>query len=532
MGKSQLSHFLREEFKKESENSISEFHTFSPLDNGFDELRNDLRNCFYKCNKNNPFHFFIDEIDLISDPTLDEKEKVKCIERFGNIIIKTSDEAYIKDIPFHIFLVLSNRILEDFEKFAPHRIKRRITPFIRADISFNKKDIETFAINFFSMLWVFNYKDIRNRLKNNGFKFKEYISLLISDFVNNLDYLELDINSSVVGDLVDKFRNVFEILFDGVNDTQLEKANLRNESNLGKKIELIIKEYLLSKNRPFLLPENEPKITVIYKSENLPINGSITDGYYDFRIGDTQVGIMPVEITVQKDLKNRKRKQLKSFTEEHISLLIWCFIDRDILKSELEKIDTKVKNDLHKILIPKDLIQYTLILQDRVFSFIEEIRRDIMSEIKTYLNRYAKILYNRWMMEKPFTKKHVKIQDGKEHKLDLTDLKDRAVRLLENVFEHLNGAAKRRQHKGMKSKLKQELKSLNKPLQDAGIKLPLFDSEIVYKEIIGELKEAKICKYGKMEDKSFLNKDIKFSVDNAVNQCKSIIISRIEEKLK
>ena len=532
MGKSQFAYFLKLMYENTTPRGISEYHIFDPSDAGFNDFRDRLRYCFNKCNNNTEFYFFVDEIDLISDPEINEEEKVRSIERFGNILIKTSDEAYNKELPFYIFLVLSNRILEDFERYAPHRIRRRITPFLRADILFDEKDIEKFAINFFAILWASNYKNIKTKLREYDFRFKEIIGNLLTHFIENLEFLGLDVQSSVVGDLVERLRNIFEIIFDGVNDEHLESLNLGNESEVGITLEGILKTYLLSKNRPFIIHENGNKIVVSYKDEEKPIDGHKTDGYYDFRIGDNEIGLMPVEITTQKDLKSgRKKRQLKAFTEKHITLLIWIFADRDIVDAELNKLDEKVKNDIQRILIPRDLIQYTLMVKERAFSLLEEFRKDIINNIETFLKKYTKILFNRWMMEKPLPPKVKPPEEREAPAVSLKDLEDRVSRLLENVFQYLEGVS-RRQHKGMKEKIRQELESLNRPLQDIGIDLPLFDVNTVYREVAQELKNAELCGYNKLEDRSFLNKRERFTIGSAVDQCKGVIISRIEDKIR
>ncbi|NVM56410.1 MAG: hypothetical protein HWN66_22115, partial [Candidatus Helarchaeota archaeon] len=165
MGKSQFAYFLKLIYENATPRGLTEYHIFDPSDEGFNDFNNQLRICFNKCDNNTECYFFVDEIDLINDPKISEEEKVKLIERFGNILIRTSEEAYNKELPFYIFLVLSNRILEDFERFAPHRIKRRINPFLRADILFDEGDIETFAVNFFAIQWISNYKNIRTKLR-------------------------------------------------------------------------------------------------------------------------------------------------------------------------------------------------------------------------------------------------------------------------------------------------------------------------------------------------------------------------------
>ncbi len=534
MGKSQFAHFLRSLYENATPLGLSEYHIFDPSDEGFNNFKDQLRLCFSKCNNNREFYFFVDEIDLIDDPEISEEVKVTLIERFGNILISTSEEAYNRELPFYIFLVLSNRILEDFERYAPHRIKRRINPFLRADLLFDNNDIEAFAVNFFAVLWASNYKNIKTKLRENDFRFKEVMGNLLTHFIENLDFLGLNIQSLVVGDLVERLRNMFEIIFDGVEDDQLRSINLGNDSYVGNALEGILKTYLLRKNRPFIIHENGNSIIASYKNEERLIKDHKTDGYYDFRIGDNEIGFMPVEITTQKKIHSgRKKKQLRAFTEDHITLLIWIFIDRRIINEELEKFDEEVRNDLQRILLPRDLIQYTLMVKDRAFSLLEEFRKDIMSNIETFLKKYAKILFNQWMIGQPIV---IPLggeisDDGGPTQVDLDDINDRVSRLLENTFQYLDSVT-RRKHKGMKTKLEAELRGLSTPLQNIGVEWPFIDLNTIYREIAQELTNAGICKYTSLEEESFLVK-IKetFAINTAVDQCKRVIISRIEDKI-
>ena len=535
MGKSQFAYFIRELYGKNKTNLVSEYHIFSPSDTGFDDLQVKLKDCLSKCNRNNEFYFFIDELDLIDEPDISEENKAKRIERFGNIIIKISEEAYSNEYPFYIFLILSKHILEDFERLAPHRITRRITPFLSVDLLLTKTDVERFATNYFAMLWNSNYKNIQNKLNRLHFRFKEIIGEMITNIVNNLDFLGLDTRSSVIGDLVERFRNIFDIIFEDINDEHLSKVNLGNKNDVGNTIEKILKEYLLSKNRPFIFVEDEDTISVFYNTKEMSINGHKTDGYYDFRIGDNSIGIMPVEITTQENIKGRKRKQIVSFSENYITLLIWAYPDVDSVESDLEKLEEKIKHDVQRILIPEDLAQFIVLLEDRQFSLLEEFKKDIMSTINTYLKKYTRILYNRWMVGKPLPPEPPSPkggEEGDEVPIKVDDLKNRVILLLENVFQFLDSAKSRRNHKGMRERLSKELKNLDDPLHEAGIVLPLFNIDIVYREMTEKLKQANLCGYTKLTDTSFISKKDDFTIDKAVGQCKEILIRRIESSLR
>ncbi|MFW9867030.1 MAG: hypothetical protein ACFFEN_13120 [Candidatus Thorarchaeota archaeon] len=535
MGKSQLAHFLRLMYENSTPRGLSDYFIFDPSEEGFLNFKDRVRDCFNKCSNDTKFYFFIDEIDLISDPEITEEVKYRRIERFGNILIKTSEEAYYRELPFYFFLVLSKRILNDFELLAPHRIRRRIKPFLRADIPLDKNDIEKFAINFFALLWASNYKNIQIKLREYHYKFKDIMGNLLTHLIENLDSLGLDIQSTVVGDLVERLRNIFEIIFDGINDDHLKTINLVNASNVGKELEGILKIYLRTKNRPLVIHENGNKITVNYRDEEKFINGHKSDGYYDFRIGDNEIGFMPVEITAQKNVhKGRKKKQLRAFTDKHISLLIWIFSDKDIVKTELEQFDEEVKYGLVRILLPRDLIQYILIVEDRAFSLLEEFRKDIMGNIETFLRKYSKILFNRWMIGQPIEvppqEERPEVGGESERTVNLADLEDRVSRVLENVFQYLEGASKRR-NSGMKTRLEEELKRLAIPLQNLGIEITLFESNTIYREIAQALKDAGLCRYNSLENNNYLVKEDIFTVAKAVSKCKDVIMSRIKDNI-
>ena len=147
----------------------------------------------------------------------------------------------------------------------------------------------------------------------------------------------------------------------------INRANLNDESSLGTKVEDVFKQYLLSRNRPFIYEENDHQIKIIYVRDSKKIGKHETEGYYNFLIGDISIGMMPVEITVQKDLRGRKRDQLKTFTENCNTLLIWIFPNRNKVQKELkyvkEKVLKDVPNKLFELIIPKDFVKYTIILK-------------------------------------------------------------------------------------------------------------------------------------------------------------------------
>ncbi|MFX1481271.1 MAG: hypothetical protein ACFFCI_24590 [Promethearchaeota archaeon] len=114
--------------------------------------------------------------------------------------------------------------------------------------------------------------------------------------------------------------------------------------------------------------------------------------------------------------------------------------------------------------------------------------------------------------------------------VNLTDLEDRVSRVLENVFQHLEGASKRK-NSGMKTRLEEELKRLAGPLENVGIEITLFELNTVYREIAQALKSAGLCRYNSLGDNSFLGKEDNFTVTDAVSKSKDIIMSRIKDNI-
>lgn len=531
MGKSQFAYFLQKEFEKNSKLIMTHYHYLSPSKEGFRKLEVELKNCLSKSTEVNSFYFFIDEIDLISKPGLSEEEIAKRIENLTNILIEISEEAFNTDQKFYIFLVLSKTIQDDFERLVSNRITRRITPFISVDILFTEEHIEKLATRFFSMLWVSNYKSIQDKFDEHTYKFQEIISSMISDFRNNLEYLGLNVKSSVIGDYVKKFRNIFSIILDGVSEKQVRSTKLSNERVIGTEVEELFKEYLLSRNKSFKYEENSHQIKIEYIRENKQIGKHKTDGYYDFLIGDTSIGIMPVEITTQKDLRGGKKEQIKAFTEKHDTLLIWMFPDRNQVKKELNRINEKILvNSLYKLyelIIPRDFVKYALILEERRFSFLEELKEDIIGDIQIYLTKYAKYLFNRWVLETPISDEYK--ADVKEVDRGVNNIQERVGRLFDNLFSSF-GDKNRKSHGLLIKKLREEVEYLNKGLN---LENDFLNIENIYREILEKLEKEHLGRYKKpYSNNTYFIKENRFTDKEAIKICTPVITSRIKTKIK
>ncbi|MHA1756242.1 MAG: hypothetical protein ACTSVV_05690 [Promethearchaeota archaeon] len=533
MGKSQMAYFLQLKFENAHPSNKTEYHFFDPSEMGLNKLKERLYHCYEETSHEIRFYFFIDEIDLIDSPNRSEEEKFKLIEQLGNILIQFSDKAYHKTTPFYIFLVLSRRILEEINKYSSDRFKRRISPLFRVDLSFNKTDIEKFAITYFAGLWVSNYKRIQEKLIELDYRFKELMARLLTVIIQNLDFLKIPIESSSIGNFVERFREIFDIIFEGVDDDHLKKVNFNDDTSLGTALEKILKDYLIVKSQSNPLEENGTHINVSFNKNKKKIESYETDGYYEFKIGDNEIGIMPVEITKQQKIHyGRKKKQIKAFTNHAATLLICIYTDKTTVENELKKFDDEVKDNLFKILLPKDLIQYILLVKNRQFSLLEVFRNDIIGNIKAFLKKYGKTLYNRWMISRsvvlPLGKTPEKSEEDK--KILLNTFETKILKFLENVFLFFEEAS-RRTHKSMKAKLLKELKTLKEPLEDTKIEWPFDDLNLIYQELTEILNDSNLCSYKTLDDNKFLMKSENFNIRDAKEKCKKVFLSRIQDKI-
>ena len=212
--------------------------------------------------------------------------------------------------------------------------------------------------------------------------------------------------------------------------------------------------------------------------------------------------------------------------------MIWLFADKNKVKEELENMKEKLlknaKYDIYELLIPKDFVKYSLILKEREFSFLEELKEDFMNTIQIYLTKWAKFLLNRWIMEQHSpTKSKSKLDDeeGAEETDELVpDTQERVERLFENLFGFLEEKGKRT-HGLLKKKFKELINSFNK-----GLKLDedFLDIDTIYREIIEKLEKEQISRYNSTTDRSFLMTENSFSVKEAINLCTPIITSRVK----
>lgn len=538
-GKSQFAQFLMREYETEYGRKATKYHVFSAGE--YNELSEKLKKALTSCDRKSPVFFFIDEVDLMISPNMEAKEKTKRLERFGNILIGVADKAYFDNLPFHIFLILSKKIQEAIDAYVSDRWGRRITSLMRVDISLEKKNFENFFTNLFAVLWLSNHKGIKEKV-NSSYEFKGLMGELISNFVEKSHYMGLEEATTVVGELVKTYREILDQIFSGLREKQVNEAYkiLANERKRGNLIEKFVKDYL-KENRAYRCEKEGHTIKVQYQEDSLVIGKHKTDGYYEFRIGDNKIGNMLVEITSGKTLAGHNKAQLEDFADQCRTLLIWTFTDKQTTEDEIEAINEKTVNDVESILIPRDLAQYSLLLKKGNFRLLEEVRKGMLGDIRTFLYRHAQGLFNQWMMEQPITPtttpalKEPSIPSktrGKKASYSFKRIEKREERFFENIFEFLDEKT-RRSHKKMKEQTKQQLSSLNSPFQEFDITIPLSKVNRIYKEIVEKLDEEQLCHYNKIKPNSYLMKgNGKFSVKRAIKTCKGILSSRIKNKLQ
>lgn len=538
MGKSQFAYFLLQKYLHQDTNAEYNYHTFSPSDAGFQQLKEEITELYLKSNNDIPAYFFIDELDLILEPNLTDSEKSKRIESLGNTIIGVTEKAYNKNSKFYVFLIMSKRIQEEIDIYSNDRLARRINPLIRVDVDLKQGDFDNFALKLFAVFWVSKYKELNKKIsKRNEYRFKIYAGDLITHFSSNLKQLNLDINSSSIGDILGKMRKIFNSIFSGVDESNFNI--LGDRARVGNRIEEKIRKYLINKSKPLEFKEKKNSVRVTFNDEKIKIDDHKCDGYYEFWVGDNIIGKMLVEITTEQSFSNRKQRQIKSFTKQHGTLLIWAFPNEDTKEKEISKIKeklekAKIANELYYIFIPKTLAKYVLLLSDYEFIYLDEITtgHGIINNIKSYLQKEAIYQLKKWMIKQPIGGETDENDDDGEEDLDTFDMEKFQPRIEDFFgifFDHLG---KKRQHRTMKIKLQNDIKDLYDPLKRFNVILPK-DNEIdnIYREMAEILKRNKLCSYNALTDRKFLSTTKFFNKNQAINSCVKILKSRIENQL-
>jgi len=139
-GKTQLARFLYWELNTKN-NFITDY--FSLNINNLAEVNKRISEILTKAKDRNAYAaVFIDEVDLLINPSFSEEEQRKYIEQFANIVITYSEYAFNENIPLSIFLVLSHKADQKINEVSRDRLGRRITnTLIEADIFLSRKDL-------------------------------------------------------------------------------------------------------------------------------------------------------------------------------------------------------------------------------------------------------------------------------------------------------------------------------------------------------------------------------------------------------
>ncbi len=528
IGKSQIAYFLKIGYEEKSSNNLTKFLIFKRPPEGYKDIEEKLKACLKQCNRQRPFYVFIDEIDLIIEPDLSNEEKVKRIERLGNILIQISEEAATMGLPFYILLIFSYHILKIIENFHSSRIMRRFEALSSVDYDLKEGDFNKIARNLFALLWAMNYRNIKNKIEDKV-DFFSLIGEMITDVLNNIGELGIQIESSVIGAVINIYKIIYQLIFKNVDGANLKKNNriLNNDTDLGRVIEGIVKEFIKKRISLLEFKFEETIVKVKYNEKQKEIAGFKTDGYFKFSIGDNKIGIMPVESTCEDKLDWRKKKQLKAFLNNYPILFVWIYHKKQDAKEQLQNLEDKVTKEVYTILIPLDLAKYSLLLEKRRFKLLEHFKRNLPLDIKSFLRKQARILYNTWMMEKP-----IPVVIGEKKKIIRNkEIHNKVEKYLENLFTYLDEKTKR-SHSRMKEIMEKYLSSLNKSFDEYGISISDSDISIIYREIVEQLRSENLCRFTEIEDNKFLIKEDSFSIESAIEICEKFITVRIENKCK
>ncbi len=489
-GKSQIAIFLSYELESKVD-SIKNYVVLDP--HNMDELREELTQILnYKSDK---YRFvFIDEVDLLVDPDLDQREQAKLIEKFANIIIGFSEKAKAKDIPLAIFLILSAKVDELINNLSKDRLGRRLSyTLIEADIIPDKRDLEELAAKIFALLWSLDAGGIREKIDNEPLFFN-LIDNLIRDLAEKL-YDPAQLNKLSIGVIISRFLELFELIFKHLDEdnwkSNAQKIIGDDRSYLGRQIEKVIKEYIETHLSYFRFEIDSTRIETKFYPKPLEINNRLSDGYYSFSIGTGKIiGTAPIEITLTEDL-SAKKNQIYSFTSSYPTLLILGIrkLDENHLKS-IKELTDETDYELFPIIFNEDLAKYALLLhRDKAVEFIRKVS-DFDNNVEAFLKKLAINYYNIWFSTNvspaPIQRKEEKIIQEEPHKqkklVSIIDIKERLIKGLIGELGSIGLDTKSK--KKISSLEKSFRKTINNTLQ--AMKLKQFD----YSEIKGILNDV------------------------------------------
>ena len=467
---------------------------------------------------------FIDEIDLLVDPSLPEQEQTKVIEEFANIIIGASEKAFNEGKHLVLILVMSHKVDDLINNVSRDRLGRRLTnTLIDADIMLESSDILELSIKVGLAIL------LRSIIKNEKITVIERDDILFQKFMNLLYQLimslyrdlwdEAEIRNLTIGDAVTTLVRIFKSFIEGIDwDNFAPKYDILHgdQSALGGKLEILIKDYLANIVGSKQFQKDSYKVKIVFRNKEYNVDGHECDAYYEFFIGEQQeVGKMLIEITIMEDITS-KTSQLKAFSNGYPTLLVYLGAS-DI--NTIRKIDEFIDDigaessyPIHRIILKKDLIKFALLLKRRKqYEFISALF-DISKEIEPILDKISNMFYKEWFaVYAPPPKRGISMpqwmtlpvkQETHEKRLRISpeEFKERLKSNIESAIAKLDLETKQRKTKQKIIEVLRE--AIERVSEKYGISIPL-EPTILENVLKGIIKKWVQNNLGRETEKTF-----------------------------
>ncbi|MEM1509217.1 MAG: AAA family ATPase [Thermofilaceae archaeon] len=267
------------------------------------------------------FVIFIDEVDVLISPELEEERQAKVIEALANAIVEYSEGlSAFKGYNHALVLILSFKAREGIERIAQSRLGRRVmNTLVETEISLTRDDIfEIFTSTSALAAMHMNFKGER-LLPLIGFA---------NDFGRHL-WSDSDLASLSVGEAVASALNLTLRFSRGLKSSDPKKVlqSSLDPAKLGTRIEKVVINTLgrALPSYDFEIKDLQQKVNCVINQIPIRVKGFQTDMHYTVRLGRLEIGKCLVEITAEREISPRKKEQLRAFADEYPTILVHVY---------------------------------------------------------------------------------------------------------------------------------------------------------------------------------------------------------------
>lgn len=338
---------------------------------------------------------FVDEVDILASPELEESRQKRVIEIFANALIEYSEGlSRNKEYRHALVLVLSHKAKESIERVAHDRLGRRLmNSLARPETKMTKDDV----FDLFKTAVALAAIDA-------GLSGEELLSLawFVNDFSRYL-WRDSDLSSISIGQAVALALNLALDFAHAVKRCGAGRVqrNLMESTRLGARVEEVVKE-TLSRALPrfsFRDKDLDRVVECVLDRSRVRVDCYEADLNYSIRLGGLEVGKCLVEVTTENELSSRKRKQLEAFTSRYPVILL------SIREPQpTERVDEPAEDlygsiyEVERIDISLPLLKYSAAVEEHGVDLAYKIASELKlhESIEAVLQRFASMLVHFW----------------------------------------------------------------------------------------------------------------------------------------